>query len=93
MNFVGEFVIFFGSFLKNNLIIVLVIYGLFLTLVYSLFLFNRLVYGPLKIEFLRFFSDFSRREFNLVLCLAMLIVFFGLFPNFIFENSFSTLFF
>jgi len=93
INFVGEFVIFVGSFYENNLIIFFILYGLFLTLVYSLFLFNRLVYGSLKIEFMRFFSDLSRREFVIGFCLVIFILYFGLFPNIIFDYSFSSIFF
>lgn len=93
INFVGEFVIFVGSFFFNNFIIICIIYGLFLTLVYSLFLFNRLVYGTLKIEFLRFFSDLSRREFFIVFILMLLILYFGLFPNLLFDYSFNSLFY
>jgi NADH:ubiquinone oxidoreductase subunit 4 (subunit M) len=93
INFVGEFIIFLGSFLFNNFIIVCISYGLFLTLIYSLFLFNRLVFGNLKIEFIRFFSDFTRREFYIVFILFLFIIYFGLFPNLLFDYSFNTIFF
>lgn len=92
-NFVGEFVIFLGSFFFNNFIIICIIYSLFLSLVYSLFLFNRLVYGTLKIEFIRFFSDLSRREFYIVFILLFFVIYFGLFPNLLFDYSFNSLFF
>jgi proton-translocating NADH-quinone oxidoreductase chain M len=93
INFVGEFIIFIGSFFFNNFIIICVVYGLFLTLIYSLFLFNRLVYGNLKIEFIRFFSDLSRREFFIVFILMLFVIYFGLFPNLLFDYSFNSLFY
>jgi NADH-quinone oxidoreductase subunit M len=92
-NFVGEFVIFLGSFFSNNLIIILISYSLFLTLIYSLFLFNRLVYGSIKIEFIRYFSDISKREFYIFFCLFFFIIYFGLFPNLIFDYGLNTIFF
>jgi proton-translocating NADH-quinone oxidoreductase chain M len=93
INFVGEFIIFLGSFLFNNFIIICIIYGLFLTLIYSLFLFNRLVYGNLKLEFIRFFSDLTRREFYIIFIFIIFIIYFGIFPNLLFDYSFNSLFY
>lgn len=92
-NFVGEFIIFIGSFFSHNLIIILISYSLFLTLIYSLFLFNRLVYGFIKVEFIRFFCEISKREFLIIFSLFFFIVYFGLFPNFIFDYNFNSIFF
>lgn len=92
-NFVGEFIIFIGSFFSHNLIILLMSYSLFLTLIYSLFLYNRLVYGFIKIEFIRFFSEISKREFFIIFSLFFFIIFFGIFPNFIFDYNFNSIFF
>jgi NADH-quinone oxidoreductase subunit M len=92
-NFVGEFIIFIGSFFSNNLIIIFISYSLFLTLIYSLFLFNRLVYGLVKVDFLRFFSDIARREFFLLFSLFFFIIYFGLFPNIIFDYNINAIFF
>jgi proton-translocating NADH-quinone oxidoreductase chain M len=93
VNFVGEFIIFIGTFYSNNSIIILLILGLFLTLVYSLLLFNRLVFGKIKIEFIRFFSDLSRREVYILFILFIFVIYFGLKPNILFDYSFSSLFF
>jgi len=93
INFIGEFTIFLGSFIVNNFIIFLSLFGLFLTLVYSLFLYVRLVNGLIKVEFIRFFGDITRREFFLLLPFFFFIIFFGLFPNFLFDYSFFSIFF
>jgi len=76
VNFVGEFTIFLGSFLVNNLVIFFCLFGLFLTLVYSLFLYTKLVNGVIKVEFIRFFSDLTRREFFILFPLFFFYYFF-----------------
>lgn len=92
-NFVGEFIIFIGGFFVNNLIIFLISYSLFLTLVYSLFLYNRLVFSLIKIEFIRFFADLTKREFFILFILIFFIFYLGFLPNFLFDYNFSSIFF
>jgi NADH-quinone oxidoreductase subunit M len=93
VNFVGEFCIFIGSFIVSNYIILLCIVGLFFTLIYSLILYTRLSMGLLSVLFLRFFSDLSRREFFYLFSLFFFVIFFGLYPNILFDYSFSSLYF
>lgn len=93
VNFVGEFTIFLGSFLVNNLVVIFCLFGLFLTLVYSLFLYTKLVNGLIKVDFIRFFGDLTRREFYILFPLFFLTIFFGLFPNFLFDYSFSSIYY
>lgn len=93
VNFVGEFTIFLGSFLVNNLVIFFCLFGLFLTLVYSLFLYTKVVNGLIKVEFIRFFGDLTRREFFILFPLFFFTIFFGLFPNLLFDYSFSSIYY
>lgn len=93
VNFVGEFIIFIGSFFVNNYIIFCLLIGLFLTLIYSLFLFTKIVFGGLKVEFIRFFSDLSRRESYILLILLILVIYFGINANVLLDFGFSSLFF
>jgi NADH:ubiquinone oxidoreductase subunit 4 (subunit M) len=93
VNFIGEFCIFLGSFLVSNYIILLCIIGLFFTLIYSLVLYTRLSMGLLVVLFIRFFSDVCRREFFYLLFLCFFVLLFGLFPNILFDYSFSSLYF
>ena len=93
VNFVGEFTIFLGSFIINNLIIFLCLFGLFLTLVYSLFLYTKLVNGTIKIDFIRYFGDLTRREFFILFPLFFFTIIFGLFPNILFDYSFASIYY
>jgi len=92
VNFVGEFVIFVGAFYVNNLVIFLTVIGMFLTMLYSLFLYNRISTGVLKLSFIYYFSDLSRREFYLLSFLCFLSIILGIFPNFMFDFIFSNFF-
>ena len=61
--FVGEFLILVGAFQANTTIAVLGATGMVLGGGYSLWLFNRIAYGNLKVQALKAFSDMNRREF------------------------------
>jgi proton-translocating NADH-quinone oxidoreductase chain M len=62
-SFVGEFLILVGSFKVNTTITFLGATGMILGGCYSLWLFNRIAYGNLKIQYCKKFIDLNLREF------------------------------
>ena len=78
--------------MENNFVIFLTVGGMFLTMLYSLFLYNRISTGVFKISFIYYFSDLSRREFYLLSFLCFLSILLGIFPNFMFDFIFSNFF-
>jgi len=80
-NFVGEFLLFAGIFQDNIFITIFAASGIVLSAVYSLWLFNRIAYGNLKIQYLKGFSDVNKREFNVLFPLVFLTIFLGVYPN------------
>jgi NADH-quinone oxidoreductase subunit M len=80
-NFVGEIFLLSGLVSQSFFTALLSNFGLVLTLVYSLFLYNRLFYGPMKMGRVSYFCDMTRLEFYLGVVLCILIVGGGLFPN------------
>jgi len=84
-NFVGELLIVIGGFLYSNVMIFLATFGMILSLIYSLFTFNRIFFGSLQITFVRYFCDCTRLEFSFLSLLAFFVLFFGFYPQFIFE--------
>jgi len=84
-NFVGEFLILLGGLNLSSTFIVFSTIPMILTLIYSLFLYNRLFFGPFSLQFIRFYSDCTRLEFIILLILLLLILLFGLFPQIILE--------
>jgi proton-translocating NADH-quinone oxidoreductase chain M len=93
INFVGEILIFIGSFITSNFIILFCLLGLFLTLVYSIFLYTRLATGLIRVFFIRFYGDLTRREFIYMFVFVFFTIYFGIFPNVLFDYSFSSIFF
>lgn len=93
INFIGEFLIFLGVFVYNNFMIFLSLFGLFITLVYSLFIYTRICNGLIRVFFIRFYSDLTRREIFYMILFLFFTIYFGLFPNVMFDYSFSSFFF
>jgi proton-translocating NADH-quinone oxidoreductase chain M len=86
LNFVGEFLILVGGLHISFFISFLTTFGMLLSLIYSLFPYNRIFYGPLNIQFLRYYSDIIYIEFIILFILLVIILGFGLFPNFIYNS-------
>lgn len=91
INFVGEFLILVGSFKFSNVIIFLSTLGMILSLMYSLFLYNRIFFGVLQEGFIRFYCDCTRLEFFILIKFCFLVMFFGFFPNAIINLSLGSL--
>lgn len=70
-SFVGEFLILLGSFKVNTTITFFSAIGVILGGAYSLWLFNRIVFGNLKIQYISKFLDLSLRE--LIIFVPLLI--------------------
>jgi proton-translocating NADH-quinone oxidoreductase chain M len=85
-NFVGEFLLFIGIFQDNIFITILAASSIVLSGVYSLWLFNRVSYGNLKVQYIRGFSDITKREFFLLLPLIFLTIFLGFYPEVLFNK-------
>merc|ERR1712032_1256198 len=80
-SFVGEFLIFIGTFKINTTITVLGATGMVLGGGYSLWLFNRIAYGNLKTQYFSLFEDINKREFFTLLPLIVGTVVMGIYPN------------
>jgi proton-translocating NADH-quinone oxidoreductase chain M len=85
-NFVGELLLFTGIFQDNIFVTILAATGIVLSGAYSLWLFNRIAYGNLKTQYIKGFSDLSKREFYVLLPLIFLTIFLGLYPEVLFNK-------
>ena len=86
LNFVGEILIIYGGLFVSNLTILFCTFSLIITLVYSFFLYNKIIFGTININFFRFFSEITRLEFYIFIIFIFFLIIFGIFPNFIFKN-------
>jgi len=80
-SFVGEFLILSGVFKVNTSAAFFGASGMFLGGGYSLWLFNRLVYGNIKIQYLTNFQDLTFKEFFVFLPLFVGTLVMGIFPE------------
>lgn len=85
-SFVGEFLILAGSFKSSTTITVISATGMIIGGCYSLWLFNRISYGNLKIQYLKNQIDINKREAFAFLPLILGTLLIGLYPE-VFLNS------
>ena len=84
--FVGEFLILIGAFKINILIAVLASFGVIFAAAYMLWLYKRVIFGKLKNKELNNISDLNKTEIFILSSLSILIIFFGIYPDPIFNT-------
>lgn len=80
-SFIGEVLILIGSFDYNHIVSILGTLSILLGSLYSIWLYNRICFGNLKIQFNSVYFDISRREWFMLFPLLVLIFILGLFPT------------
>jgi len=80
-SFVGEILILVGVYKTNTTITVLGATGMVFGGAYSLWLFNRIIYGNLKTQYLSNFYDIEKREFLIFLPLLLGTFVMGVYPE------------
>nr|QIA61011.1 NADH dehydrogenase subunit 4 [Lepidozia sandvicensis] len=80
-SFIGEFLILVGAFQRNSLVAALAALGMILGAAYSLWLYNRVVFGNFKPNFLLKFSDLNRREVLIFLPFIAGVIWMGVYPE------------
>lgn len=90
--FVGEFLTTIGIFATNTFAAVIsAIAGVF-TVAYMILLYNRVVFGTLKVQYIKKFKDISARDFYVLFILSYLTLLFGLCPQIFIESIEYTVF-
>ena len=79
--FVGEFLILLGAFQKNPVWAAAATSGVVLGAIYMLWMFRRVVYGPVTHEENRALTDLTWREIVTLVPILVLIVFMGIYPK------------
>lgn len=80
-NFLGEFLIFIGSFKINTILTIFSALSLIISAIYSLWLYNRISFGNLKIQYLKNFLDLNLKECFTVIPLIFGSLFSGIYSN------------
>jgi len=87
-NFIGEFMILFGSFQVAPLITIVATFGIVFAAIYSLVMIQRTYYGAVKSK--QTLPDMTTREWSITLLLAALLVLLGFYPQPILNISYAT---
>jgi len=80
-SFIGEFLILLGAYQRNSFIATVAALGMILGAAYSLWLYNRVVFGNFKPQFINQFSDFNRREVFILAPFVLGVLWMGLYPE------------
>jgi NADH-quinone oxidoreductase subunit M len=78
--FVGEFMTLLGAFASNTKVAFFATFGVILSAGYALWLYRRVSFGVLDKPSLQWMPDVTRREFATLVPLAILTIFFGVYP-------------
>jgi NADH-quinone oxidoreductase subunit M len=78
--FIGEFLTLIGAFKAKTWIAFLATTGVILSAAYALYLYRRMIFGPLEKPALRAIADLGYREVLVFTPLVLLVVFFGFYP-------------
>jgi NADH-quinone oxidoreductase subunit M len=78
--FVGEFLTLLGAFRANTWVAAIATTGVILSAAYALWLFARVMFGPLDKPNLKSITDLSPREIGLLAPLVILTIWYGIHP-------------
>lgn len=84
-NFIGEFLLLYGIFNLSKMLGFVATLGVILSGAYSLWLYNRIIFGNIKISYTKVFQDLNLREFVILFSLLIFVFILGIAPG-IFEE-------
>nr|YP_009040499.1 NADH dehydrogenase subunit 4 [Kappaphycus striatus]AHG98598.1 NADH dehydrogenase subunit 4 [Kappaphycus striatus] len=80
-SFIGEILVILGSFQVSMVLTFFSCIGMIIGAAYSIWLFNRINFGSLKLNYINLYQDVSRREFFMLLPLIVLAIWMGVYPS------------
>ena len=84
-SFVGEFLLLLGIFKTNTLCSIMGATGIILCGTYSLWLYNRIIFGNIKSSYMILYKDLTIKDFILLFPLLTCVIIMGIYPT-IFSN-------
>ena len=84
--FVGEFLILIGVFQISIIVAILASLGIILAAAYMLWLYKRVIFGRIINSDLKDMKDLNKTELYILTSLAILIIFFGFYPEPLFNT-------
>lgn len=77
-NFVGELLVLSGLFQHNSFVMILAATGIIWSAIYSIWLFNRVIFGTLKTMYISHFIDITAIEYIILIILAIMTIVWGI---------------
>lgn len=77
-NFIGEFLIFIGMINMHFIQTFVSAITIVLSAIYSIWLYNRIIFGSFKISFLKIYVDINRTEYGLFIIMLIFLLILGL---------------
>jgi proton-translocating NADH-quinone oxidoreductase chain M len=85
-NFIGELVIFTGLIQRNCILILVAVSGVILSVLYTMFFCNRVIFGNLNVNYIFVYKDMTCREVAIIAPIGFLTIFLGFYPDIIFDT-------
>jgi NADH-quinone oxidoreductase subunit M len=85
-NFIGELVVFIGLVERNFIVLLISVTGVVLSVLYTMFFCNRIIFGNLNVNYIFIYKDMTLRELAITIPLGFLTVFLGFYPDIIFDT-------
>ena len=79
--FVGEFLCFYGIFAAHSVWAILAVSTVILSAAYLLWMYQRVMHGPIVHESIKTYRDMNAREIALVVPIVILMLWMGIFPR------------
>jgi NADH-quinone oxidoreductase subunit M len=79
--FIGEFLTLLGAYRASSVVAFLATFGVILSAAYSLYLYRRMIFGPLEKPALRNIADAGLREIAFFTPLVLLVIYLGFYPS------------
>jgi proton-translocating NADH-quinone oxidoreductase chain M len=90
-SFVGEFLTLIGCFQSNTLVTFFISIGMVTGAGYSLWLCNRILFGPLSNQYIAQYKEINAREFAVILPLAFCVLWMGIYPELFLDTMHSSI--
>jgi NADH-quinone oxidoreductase subunit M len=89
-SFIGELLLFVGILDLNKIVLLIAALATILCLVYTMFMYNRIVFGTLNTTFITAWQDLDKKEIYILSPILILVIIFGVFPNLVLDTTYTS---
>ena len=90
INFVGELLIFISLIQKNLILTIYATISVILSVLYTITLCNKILFGNLKYNYIHLWTDIYKYEQFIIIPLILLTILLGLLPNYLLNTIFAS---